>query len=340
MHQVRPRNNRPRNVRHVIGLSGIILSILILLGAGYVYAFYHNRTMGTAQHVPVSSSISKTAPKQPPITCKTPAHTIGNKSETIMSGGLKRTFLVHLAPSYGRQPQPLVLLYHGYSWTSQIMEQTTGMNKEADKAGFVLVYPQGVDDPPSWNAGVGAYGPTGDANDIQFTRDMVQSLEQNYCVDTHRVYISGFSLGGGMAYRLACTLSDKLAAVATVSGAYYPIPEGCHPSRPLPIMEIHGYADPLAPYAGNVNTRMGAVQTYLNGWLARDSCTGTPQTFFQQGDVTGLQWTRCANNTIVRHYRISDGLHTWPGSPGTTHVIDANVVIWNFFSEFSLPKQP
>lgn len=338
MRQVRPGKNHPRNMRHIIGLSGIILSILILLGTGYVYAFYHNTTTGKAQLVPVSSSSSHIAPKQPLRTCKTPAHAIGNKTETIMSGGLKRTFLVHLAPSYGKQPQPLVLLYHGYSWTSQIMEQTTGMNKEADGAGFVLVYPQGVDDPPSWNAGVGAYGPTGDANDIQFTRDMLQSLERNYCVDTHRVYISGFSLGGGMAYRLACTLSDKLAAVATVSGAYYPIPEGCHPTRPLPIMEIHGYADPLAPYAGNVNTRMGGVQTYLNGWLARDSCTGAPQTFFQQGDVTGLQWTKCADNTIVRHYRISDGLHTWPGSPGTTHVINANVVIWNFFREFSLPK--
>ncbi len=337
MRQVSPRNNRPGNSRHIIGLGGMALSLLILLGVVfYIYASYRNTTTVKGQHVPSSSSSSKNTSSQPLVTCKTPAHTLGNTTETITSGGLKRTFLVHLASSYGKQPQPLVLLYHGYSWTSQIMEQNTGMNTEADKAGFVLVYPQGVDDPPSWNAGVGAYGPTGDANDIQFTRDMLQSLEQNYCVDTHRVYISGFSLGGGMAYRLACTLSDKLAAVATVSGAYYPIPEGCHPTRPLPIMEIHGYADPLAPYAGNVNTRMGAVQTYLNGWLTRDSCTGNPETFFQQGDVTGIQWTKCANNTIVRHYRISDGLHTWPGSPGTTHVIDANVVIWDFFSKFSL----
>ncbi len=337
MRQVSPRNNRPSNPRHFIGLGGMILSLLILLGVVfYIYAFYSNTTTVKGQHVPGSASSLHSTPKPPVITCKTPLHPTGDTTETITSGGIKRTFLVHLASSYGKQPQPLVLLFHGYSWTSQIMEQNTGMDKEADKAGFVLVYPQGVDSPPSWNAGVGAYGPTGDADDIQFTRDMLQSLEQNYCVDTHHVYISGFSLGGGMAYRLACALSDKLAAVATVSGAYYPIPEGCHPTRPLPIMEIHGYADPLAPYAGNVNTRMGAVQDYLNGWLARDSCTGNPETFFQQGDVTGLQWTKCANNTIVRHYRISDGLHTWPGSPGTTHVIDANVVIWNFFSKFSL----
>lgn len=273
-------------------------------------------------------------PTTPPITCTTPHHEPGESYGSLTSGGLKRTYLLHLPPTYGRQPQPLVLTFHGYSWTSQIMKDNTHMNVEADKAGFILVFPQGVDTPPSWNAGVGAYGPTGDADDIQFTRDLISSLEKNYCVDAHRIYIDGFSLGGGMAYRLACTLGDQLAAVATVSGAYYPLPEGCHPARPLPILEIHGAADQLAPYNGNTATRMAAVQDYLDGWLQRDSCTGSPQTFFQKGDVSAIRWTHCAPGTIVEHYRISDGGHTWPGSPGTTHVIDANVVLWNFFSQF------
>ena len=159
MRQVSPRNNRLSNPRHLIGLGGMVLSLLILLGVVfYVYASYHNTTTVRGQHVPASASSLHTAPKQPLITCKTPQHAFGDTTETITSGGLKRTFLVHLASSYGKQPQPLVLLFHGYSWTSQIMEQNTGMDKEADKAGFVLVYPQGVDSPPSWNAGVGAYG--------------------------------------------------------------------------------------------------------------------------------------------------------------------------------------
>ncbi len=333
MRQASHSDNRQGNPRRLVGLGSMILALLLLVSVVfYVYASYHNTTIGKALHVPVAAS----SPTQPPVLCKTPKHAPGDTTETITSGGLKRTYLMHLATSYGKQPQPLVIVYHGYSWTSQVMEWTTGMDKEADKAGFVLVYPQGVDTPPSWNAGVGAYGPTGDADDVQFTKDMLNSIEQAYCVDTQRVYITGFSLGGGMAYRLACTLSDKLAAVATVSGAYYPIPEGCHSTRHLSIMEIHGAADDLAPYAGNTYTRMGGVQDYLNGWISRDQCTGNPTTFFQQGDVTGIQWTKCADNTIVRHYRISDGKHTWPGSPGTTHVINANVVIWDFFSKFSL----
>ncbi len=322
------------NPRRLVGLSIITIAVMLFVSAGCTfYTSYRTTTLGKALHVPGSAN----SLKQPAITCKTPKHANGDVTETVTSGGLKRTYLMHLPASYGKQPLPLILVYHGYSWTSQVMEGTTGFDKEADKVGFVLAYPQGVDTPPSWNAGVGAYGPTGDADDIQFTRDMLNAVEQTYCVDMHRVYITGFSLGGGMVYRLACVLSNKFAAVATVSGAYYPFPEGCHPTRPLPIMEIHGAADDLAPYAGNASTRMGGVQDYLNGWVGRNGCTGDPTTFFQKDDVTGTEWTKCANNTIVRHYRVSDGKHTWPGSPGTTQVIDANVVVWNFFSPFALP---
>ena len=216
------------------------------------------------------------------------------------------------------------------------------MGAEADKAGFILVFPQGVDTPFSWNAGIGAEGPTGDADDVQFTRDMLSFLEKNYCVDTHRIYVTGWSLGGGMAYRVACTLSNQIAAIATVAGAYYQAPGGCHPSRPMPVLEIHGQADRFAPYGGNPGPKMASVQAYLNVWLTNNRCDGTNSIFFQQGDVTGIQWTHCADDTVVVHYRISDGGHTWPGGrpdPNlgyTTDIIDANVVIWNFFSQFKL----
>ena len=223
------------------------------------------------------------------------------------------------------------------------MAKYTNLGAEADKAGFMVVFPQGVDTPYSWNAGIGAYGPTGDADDVQFTRDMLAFLEKNYCVDTHRIYVTGWSLGGGMAYRVACTLGNQIAAIATVAGAYYPFPGGCHPSRPMSVLEIHGQADNFAPYGGYPARKMASVQSYLNVWLANDGCNGTNNVFFQQGDVTGIQWTHCASGTAVIHYRVSDGGHTWPGGRPdsnlgyTTDVINASAVIWNFFSQFKLP---
>jgi polyhydroxybutyrate depolymerase len=294
----------------------------------------------TRQPSIIRSSTSNRPISLVPINCATPPHNPGDSDVTIHSGGLARTFIMHLPPSYGTQPQPLIIVYHAYSMSSALMEHYTDMDAEADKAAFIVVYPQGVDQPSSWDAGNGAYGPTGDANDIQFTRDMLSYLEHTYCVDAHHVYAAGYSLGGGMAYRIACTLTSQFAAIATVSGAYYPISGGCHPSRPIPILEFHGQADQFAPYNGNPAALMAPVQSYLSEWLNLDRCSSEAQTFFQQGDVTGMRWDHCASGTSVVHYRISDGGHTWPGaSPSktlgyTTHIIDANVVIWNFFSQY------
>src|SRR6266566_1105536 len=334
------RSNKSLNIRRIVGILGILLSLLIILGVG---AF--STRAGIISSIPGIPGASRPTSSGFITTkasaCNTPSHQPGDSNLSIHSAGLARTFIVHLAPTYGTQPQPVVINYHGYDNTAQRTAQHTNMGAEADKAGFILVFPQAVDSPPSWNAGIGHLGPTGDADDVQFTRDLISYLEHNYCVDTHRIYVAGYSLGGGMAYRIACTLSDRIAALATVEGAFYHFPGGCNPSRPLPVLEIHGQADQLAPYGGNPSMGMAAVQVYLNVWLAHDHCQSTNKVIYQKADVTGIQWPDCAAGTVVEHYRIRDGGHTWPGSSPipelgyTTHTIDANVVIWSFFSRFS-----
>lgn len=325
--------------RRLLALVGIGISLILILSV-----FIFNAHAGTTLEKPQTSSNSvKSAINFTPIhnECHTPPHKIGDETLTIQSGGLNRSFIVHLAPSYGNQPQALVITYHGYQNTALRTAQRTNMGTEADKAGFIVVFPQGVDNPPTWNAGIGADGPTGDANDVRFTSDLISYFEHNYCVDAHRIYVTGYSLGGGMAYRIACTLTNQIAALATVSGAFYRLPGGCNPSRPLPVLEIHGQADQFAPYDGNSYMGMASVQTYLNFWLAHDQCKPASKVIFQKADVTALEWSQCARGTIIEHYRISDGGHVWPGSNPTlgigynSHTIDASIVIWNFLSQFS-----
>lgn len=325
--------------RRFVASVGIAISLVLIL----VVIVFNARavTIPAPKHsarTQVAPSINLTSIHNE---CDTPAHKGGDTTLSIHSGGLNRSFIVHLAPSYGIQKQAIVITYHGYQNTALRTAQRTNFGLEADKAGFILVFPQGVDNPPSWNAGVGAYGPTGDADDVQFTRDLISYFEHNYCVDTHRIYVTGYSLGGGMAYRIACELNGQIAALATVSGAFYRIPGGCNPSRPISVLEIHGQADRFAPYDGNSSMGTAAVQPYLNFWLAHDKCNLTSNVIFQRADVTGLEWSHCAAGTIIQHYRISDGGHVWPGSNPTlgigynSHTIDANVVIWNFLSHFS-----
>lgn len=277
--------------------------------------------------------------------CPTPDHPGGDSTISLTSDGQRRSFIVHLPPSYGQEPLSLVLNYHGYDNTAARMEKYTNMGAEADRANFIVVFPQGASDSadkPSWNAGIGAFGPTGNADDVQFTRDMLSYLQKNYCIDSHRIYVTGYSIGASMAYRVACSLSNQIAALATVEGAFYHFSGGCQPTRALPVLEIHGQADQFAPYDGAPDRLLASVQTFLNVWFNLDKCNAdTSSTIFQKDDVIGFKWPACANGTVVEHYRISDGGHVWPGSATpmpdlgyTTHTIDANVVIWNFFSPF------
>ncbi len=333
------KNQSSRIIRRFIAIIGLSTALILILGV-ILFNAYGSTISGMRQP---STNSARSAINLIPIhnVCHTPLHQAGDETLSIHSSGLTRTFIVHLAPSYGTLPQALVFNYHGYQNTALRTAQRTNMSAEADKAGFILVFPQGVDNPPSWNAGIGAYGPTGDANDVQFTSDLISYFEHNYCVDTHRIYVTGYSLGGGMAYRIACTLSNQIAAFATVAGAFYRIPGGCNPSRPIPVLEIHGQADQFAPYNGNTTIGMASVQTYLNFWIAHDQCKPSSKVILQKADVTALEWSQCANGAIIQHYRISDGGHVWPGSNPTlgigynSHTINASVVIWNFFSQFS-----
>jgi poly(3-hydroxybutyrate) depolymerase len=100
----------------------------------------------------------------------------------------------------------------------------------------------------------------------------------------------------------------------------------------VPVLEFHGLADTDAPYDGYPQLGMASVQHYLNTWLTIDQCDTTAHVFLERGDVTGSEWTHCAAGVQVRHYRISDGVHSWP----TTHVINASQEVWNFFKQFSL----
>lgn len=321
----------------------LAFSLLIIIGA-IVYSFQTGIIPGFAgAHSPLISGFGQSSNSP----CST-ARSAGNSSIVISSGGLRRSFIVHLPPSYGQQPLPIVINYHGYDYTAANFVNYTNMGKEADSAHFIVVFPQGALDSaaqpkPSWNAGIGAAGPTGTADDVQFTRDMLSYLQKNYCVDTHRIYATGYSIGASMAYRVACALSSQIAAFATVEGAFYHIPpNGCQSSRPIPVLDIHSLVDPLAPYNGDTNRALISVPTFLNLWYAINQCnTNARQTIFQKADVTGYKWPNCAHGTVVEHYKITDGGHVWPGSPinmpalgYTTHTIDANVVIWNFFSAF------
>jgi polyhydroxybutyrate depolymerase len=226
---------------------------------------------------------------------------------------------------------PLVLGFHGHGGSAGQFERYSGFSTLAVQAGFIAVYPQGAGQIPSWDTWDGS-------QDVQFIRDLIATVEAQCAVDRNRIYAVGHSRGGGMANRLACDLSDRIAAVGSVSGTYQ-FGEDCSPGRPVAIVAFHGTDDSDVPYngigiAGAMPEAYFSIGTPIPQWAAawgeRNGCDARPAAVFQQGMVTGQGWKNCRGGADVILYTINDGGHEWPGS------VDTAQMIWNFFAAHPL----
>ncbi len=125
--------------------------------------------------------------------------------------------------------------------------QISGWNDLAEEHGFLVVYPEGTGFPRRWRAG----GWPGDPMaDVVFISDLIDTLSAEYNIDPARIYANGLSNGGGMSFLLGCALSDRIAAIGGVAGAYALPLEDCLPSRPVPMIIFHGTVDAIVPYLG------------------------------------------------------------------------------------------
>ncbi len=221
----------------------------------------------------------------------------------------------------------------------------------AQQDGFVVAFPEGTGDPVRWDMTTLA-----PANpDLEFVTALLAQLEATQCIDTSRVYASGFSDGAYMASALACSMSDQIAAIGAVSGLQ--LPTRCTTDRPVPIIAFHGTADPILPYDGGTGTTTLSqelddteatptpVPTVVRDWAARDSCNSRSVDTDVASQVV-LRQFRCPADTAIEFYTVLDGGHAWPGSlisaselatnGATTFQIDATSLMWSFFQRFQL----
>ncbi|MCB0516978.1 MAG: prolyl oligopeptidase family serine peptidase [Bacteroidetes bacterium] len=272
---------------------------------------------------------------------------------TLQHNAIERSYRLHLPPNYSNtQTYPLVINMHGYGSNAWQQEFYSNMNVVADTANFVVVYPDGTYDTTFastyWNIGILPNG----ADDLGFISALIDTLAENYTIDQNRVYACGMSNGGFMSYYLSLYASDKIAAMASVTGTmlttWLNIPTAT--VAPKPVLEIHGTNDPTVPYSDNAPlSGFGDTEDVLAFWAAVNGCNATPTTTMLPNTNTTdnatadfIDYAPCSENTAVEHYRINGGAHTWPGAPinlsTTCYDFDASETIWLFFKRFSLEK--
>lgn len=246
--------------------------------------------------------------------------------------GHLRTYRVHLPAGYDAEIKyPMVINMHGVGSNAMEQEYYSQFNVVADTAGVIMVYPNGLNN--AWNI----YQDTG-VDDVGFISALIDTMAASYQVDLKRVYATGMSMGGFMSHRLACQLSNKIAAIGSVAGTLaYPT---CSPKRPVPVCQIHGTDDSTVFYYF-VPTTM-AYWRQNNGCGADSVITELPDTdTTDQSTVTLITYGPCEEQNEVRLYRVNGGEHTWPGATYiigvTNNDIHASGELWNFFKRFTLP---
>jgi polyhydroxybutyrate depolymerase len=264
--------------------------------------------------------------------------------------GLKRSYLVHVPPSYNRSRSfPLLLAFHGGGGTGRNQQKLSNLDEVADANGFVVVYPNGYG--RSWNSGhgVGRAEKRG-VDDVRFVSNLIDRLAKDYAIDKRRVYATGMSQGALFVHRLACELSDRITAVAPVSGSMPVITgERCRPRRPVPILIFHGEKDRISPYRGGRTLTGGqteSIEQTVDEWARRNGCRLTPKRETLSEEVSTETYDVCREGANVRLYRFATAGHTWPGGPQylprimigkTATEVNASEVMWKFFSRYSLP---
>lgn len=281
-----------------------------------------------------------------------PGYPLGTTEATIDAGG-ERSFRVHVPPGYDSQrPTPVVMMFHGGGGSGeQFQLRSSKMDPIADREGFITVYPDGTGTIHSWNAGdCCGNAQRREADDVGFVAQLIDHLSQKLCVDRRRVFASGMSNGGMLSHRLACELSDRIAAVAPVASAM--VFPACAPTRPIPLLQIHGTADGHVPWEGGEGcgisgVTMPSIDDTLSGWRARNGCAESSSETFAEGDTRCAVYTGCA--APVELCTIEGGGHSWPGGEASPKVVDcpgdghqstfaASEAAWRFFRANPLPE--
>jgi polyhydroxybutyrate depolymerase len=284
----------------------------------------------------------------------------GDYSRTIVSGGLTRSYALHVPPAWSADAElPLVLAFHGTQSSPAGLRAASGLDPAADELGVVIAYPAAARG--DWNTEClecGSDAVLDEIDDLGFVLDLIDQLEADVGIDTRRVYVIGISNGALFVHYLACAAQRSVTAAASVAAtliapAHIP---SCDGARPVPIAFFLGSDDTFFPpqgrLAGNdiVHVRLLSIEESVETWVERDGCSGAaesetlPDAHDDGTSVRRDRYADCASGAEVVYYAIDGGGHTWPGSPlqsggllgRTTRELSASETALRFFLDHVL----
>ena len=218
------------------------------------------------------------------------------------------------APSNLKAKSPLLLSFHGMDQDPNYQQENTHWEAVADTAGFVVVYPRGGTGMSTWDI-------SGD-KDTKWIVEIIDKVVQDYDIDTKRVYMSGFSMGGMLTYHAMSKIADKIAAFAPTSGTN--VFGASKAMRPVPIIHPHGTTDNILGY--------DQVEGFIKNYRDQFNCPSQAEVqnnYPHQGEkATMYTWGPCDKGVYIKHMKLEGRGHM----PSKNEVSD----IWNFVKQWNV----
>lgn len=257
--------------------------------------------------------------------------------KTLLLDGRQRSYWVYKPTTHNPAvPTSLVIVMHGLTEDGEHIAGVSRFNQLAETGRFIAVYPNGsiTRRRSGWKA-----------SDVPFLDALITRVERDYNIDPRRVYATGSSVGGAMAYTLACQLADRIAAIGPVGGTMLDDTATCLPTRPVSVVHFHGTDDHTYPYRGlgrKTNPIFPAIPSVMEFWRLKDGCLEHPvlETTYVDGTrVTRESGRDCLASSDVVLYTVWGGTHTWFNPDAgyqPDRAIDATQLMWEFFQAHPL----
>jgi polyhydroxybutyrate depolymerase len=274
-------------------------------------------------------------------------------------GGLLRLYRAHVPERIG-SAAPLVLMLHGTGGNAIGSLRRYGWIPVSDAEGFVVVAPQATlrdpdkpysfqANPTQWNTGSGrGFAAERAIDDVGYIAAVIEDAQRRWSIETRKVFITGFSNGASMTFRLGVELSDRIAAIAPMLGHCWVTPPGTSGSGAPPCFLMVGLQDPLNKYEGgevvmpwgwrDVNPPMRET---VEKWKRYIGAAGEAEVLRDEDGVRGVRW-RGEVGVAFEYWELAELGHTWPGAVEvlpeslvgkTSNKVNATELIWAFFRE-------
>ncbi len=276
----------------------------------------------------------------------------------------RRIYLIHVPRAYdAASPHRMLVVLHGGGGSAAFASRVYGWRELSHRENCLVVFPEATledphrppavrENPRIWNDGsTRSAVARRNVDDIGYLANVLDDVQTRYRVNTDRVFVTGFSNGASMTFRVGVELSDRVTAIAPVSG--HLCVDATKAARPISMLYIIGMADPLNPFDGGLTTspwgalrKRPPVMDSIRTWVHLIGTSDQGVTLREADGVRQVRFGPGASGHEVQLYTIVGQGHEWPGAQRTlprvisgpqTDKLDATQTVWDFFRSARVP---